>query len=138
MGTDAQISIPMMMGFSAARFAFIVVVLTLVVAACATDTASEGPTAPPDLDRGRAVYETSCAQCHGPAADGSDTGPPLADDVYRSSHHADISFELAVKFGVLHHHWDFGAMPAVPGLSAQDIADVTAFVRDLQQQAGID
>jgi high-affinity iron transporter len=53
------------------------------VAALGTDGALEMPTAPIDLAAGRAIYERSCASCHGPrglgdgpAAAGLDPAPP--------------------------------------------------------------
>lgn len=91
-----------------------------------------------DAGRGAAVYGASCVACHGPEAAGSDAGPPLVDDVYRPAHHADGAFLVAVRAGVRQHHWDFGPMPALPGLGDQDVADVTAYVRELQRTAGIE
>ncbi len=60
------------------------------------------------------------------------------DPIYRPGHHADGAFLVAVRAGVRQHHWDFGPMPSVAGLSDQDVADITAHVRRLQEAAGID
>ena len=68
---------------------------------------------------------------------GTDQGPPLVHAYYRPGHHADAAFTLAIRNGVQPHHWNFGAMPPQPGLSDQDIADVTAYVRQIQDAAGI-
>jgi len=35
------------------------------------------------------------------------------------------------------HHWQFGHMPPVPGLSQKDVAKIIAFVRELQRANGI-
>ncbi len=111
-------------------------VLAALLAACGGGSATAPE--PGDPDRGATVYAASCAVCHGPEAAGSGTGPPLVDEIYRPGHHADGAFLVAVRGGVRQHHWDFGPMPALPGLSDQDVADVTAYVRRLQEAAGID
>jgi len=86
---------------------------------------------------GKAVFEGTCAACHGAGGTGSDVGPPLVHAYYRPGHHADGAFTLAIRNGVQPHHWDFGPMPPQPALSDQDIADVTAYVRQIQEAAGI-
>ena len=86
---------------------------------------------------GEAVFEGTCAACHGSEGVGTNQGPPLVHAYYRPGHHADGAFTLAIRNGVQPHHWDFGAMPPQPGLSNQDIADVTAYVRQIQEAAGI-
>ncbi len=108
----------------------------MALAACGGE--SEPGSGPGDAGRGAEIYAASCLACHGPDAGGSPTGPPLVHDVYRPGHHADGAFLVAVRGGVPQHHWDFGPMPAVPGLSNQDVADVTAYVRGLQRAAGIE
>ncbi len=114
-----------------------VLLLALVLPACG---GGDGPPAagPGDPARGAEVYAASCLACHGPEAAGDATGPPLVDPVYRPGHHADGAFLVAVRAGVRQHHWNFGPMPALPGLTDQDIADVTAYVRELQRAAGIE
>lgn len=117
-----------------------VVVVALVIAVVATGgssgsgdaVASEG-----DAVAGKAVFEGTCAACHGAGGTGTDVGPPLVHQYYRPGHHADGAFTLAIRNGVQPHHWDFGPMPPQPGLSGQDIADVTAHVRQIQEAAGI-
>jgi hypothetical protein len=44
---------------------------------------------------------------------------------------------LAAQRGVQQHHWSFGPMPPAPAASADDVGRITAYVRWLQQQAGI-
>ena len=90
-----------------------------------------------DLARGQELFAQNCATCHGPEARGTDQGPPLVHELYVPSHHADESFQAAVARGVQPHHWDFGAMPPVPALSRDEVADITAHVRRLQADAGI-
>lgn len=95
-------------------------------------------TVPAGLERGRGLFDMHCAECHGPLALGTDHGPPLVHSVYRPSHHADEAFQLAVAQGVRAHHWRYGDMPAVPGLTRRDVEHVTGYIRWLQRTAGID
>lgn len=86
---------------------------------------------------GQRTFDAACARCHGALAAGSDIGPPLVHIYYEPNHHADIAFQRAVEFGVQPHHWRYGPMPPVEGLTAEDVARITAYVRWLQRQAGI-
>jgi mono/diheme cytochrome c family protein len=90
-----------------------------------------------DLDRGATLFANNCAVCHGPEGDGTLQGPPLVHEIYEPGHHPDESFQTAVAQGVPQHHWDFGPMPAIAGLDRADVADITAYVRELQREAGI-
>jgi hypothetical protein len=58
-------------------------------------------------------------------------------EVYKPSHHGDQAFALAALQGVKAHHWDFGDMPPVEGISQTDVAMITAYIRHLQRKAGI-
>jgi mono/diheme cytochrome c family protein len=112
----------------------------VVLAACGGESDGDGaPTAAaePDPQRGEQLFDANCAACHGPAGQGTVSGPPLVHVIYEPGHHSDESFHLAVQRGVQQHHWDFGPMPAVPGLSREEVADIIAYVRDLQREAGI-
>lgn len=86
---------------------------------------------------GAAIFESKCAMCHGPEAKGTDQGPPLVHKIYEPSHHADVAFYLAVRQGVRAHHWPFGNMPPIEGVSDEQIAQIVAYVRGLQRAAGI-
>jgi mono/diheme cytochrome c family protein len=115
-------------------------ILALTIAVVATgrnsgsgDSAASGG----DTVAGKVVFEGTCAACHGVEGVGTNVGPPLVHQYYRPGHHADGAFTLAIRNGVQPHHWDFGAMPPQPGLSDQDVVDVTAYVRQIQEAAGI-
>lgn len=107
------------------------------------ETAGEGRAAPPAAASpavaasGEALFHQKCAVCHGQRAAGSLQGPPLVHRYYEPGHHSDASFLLAVRRGVRAHHWRFGNMPPVPGLSDTDIKAITAYVRALQRANGI-
>jgi len=88
-----------------------------------------------DPARGVAHFNRYCAVCHGPGAKGTDQGPPLIHPIYRPAHHADLAFHLAVKNGVVAHHWSFGDMKPVPEVTPEMTADILAYLRRLQRQA---
>jgi mono/diheme cytochrome c family protein len=92
---------------------------------------------PAEFQQGETLYQANCALCHGPRGTGSGTGPPLVHRIYEPSHHADIAFEMAATRGVRAHHWSFGDMPPVAGISIEQVASITGYVRWLQRQAGI-
>ena len=74
---------------------------------------------------------TASARC------GTAQGPPLVHRVYEPGHHPDAAFYRAVEFGVMSHHWEFGNMAPVPGVSKADVAKIVAYVRELQRADGI-
>ena len=87
---------------------------------------------------GKRGFEEKCATCHGVNAAGKDgAGPPLVHKVYEPSHHADESFQLAVVRGVKSHHWGFGDMAPVDGLTRGDVKMIVAYIRELQGANGI-
>lgn len=117
---------------AARTLAAICVLVTL--GACAADEGS-GATAAAD---GQEAFERYCISCHGAEAQGTDQGPPLVHIVYEPSHHSDDAFRSAAREGVTPHHWDFGPMPPVAGISDEEIDAVITYVRGLQREAGIE
>jgi len=87
--------------------------------------------------RGQVAYGRYCASCHGAKADGTDKGPPLIDRVYHPGHHGDASFVTATRRGARGHHWPFGDMKPVEGVSDAELADLIAFIREVQHANGI-
>ena len=137
---------------SVVSYAAAVAVLTLlaVVAACtgggneppaptATPSAATAAPAPPTAVsvNGRTLFIQSCSACHGVDLQGTDRGPPFLDRVYGPGHHADASFRLAVQRGVISHHWRFGNMPKIEGLTDEQVEEIIKFVREQQALAGI-
>lgn len=87
---------------------------------------------------GEGLFKENCAACHGKNAAGNNSaGPPLVHKIYEPSHHGDIAFQFAVKNGVRTHHWKFGNMPPVEGLSEVNVLKIIKYVRALQRENGI-
>ncbi|WP_428845064.1 c-type cytochrome [Gymnodinialimonas ceratoperidinii] len=87
---------------------------------------------------GETIFNAQCADCHGVNAVGREgLAPPLVHIIYEPSHHADEAFQRAVSAGVQQHHWPFGNMPPVSGLTRGDVAMVVAYIRELQEANGI-
>lgn len=100
-------------------------------------TGLRGLAVPAEHTRGRELYEASCSSCHGEAGLGTATGPPLIHIIYEPNHHSDAAFILASERGVRAHHWGFGDMPPQPMISRPEVAEVTAYIRWLQREAGV-
>ncbi|NNC91494.1 MAG: cytochrome c [Acidimicrobiia bacterium] len=91
-----------------------------------------------DVEAGEQLYDAKCAECHGEDLRGTDRGPSHLSVVYEPSHHGDAAFLLAARQGVRQHHWDFGDMPPIDGLSDEDLASITAYVRSVQEREGFE
>ena len=124
-----------------------VAVWVLQAAAPETGTPAEGAaiaevTLPAKLSTeaqiGRNAFAAKCAECHGQNAAGNDqAGPPLVHKIYEPGHHGDAAFLMAAQNGVQSHHWRFGNMPAVEGVTPGDVKAIIAYVRTLQRANGI-
>lgn len=87
---------------------------------------------------GKLAFDAKCSDCHGTNAAGMEGfAPPLVHKIYEPSHHGDMSFQLAVQNGVRAHHWKYGNMPPVEGLTKGDVRGIIAYVRELQRENGI-
>jgi mono/diheme cytochrome c family protein len=121
-------------GRSAAAVATVAV---LGIAACGDDGGSVSSGDGGD-GRGEALYQESCAECHGADLRGTDRGPSHLSVVYAPDHHPDSSFRAAVASGAIAHHWAFGDMPPVPGLTDDEVDAIIAFVREQQERHGLE
>ncbi|HJU03712.1 MAG TPA: cytochrome c [Nitrospiraceae bacterium] len=99
--------------------------------------AKEESAMPAGLQPGEAKFNANCARCHGERAAGTSQGPPLVHKIYEPNHHGDFAFQRAAANGVRAHHWKFGDMPKIEGVTAADVEQIIAYVRWLQRQAGI-
>ena len=86
---------------------------------------------------GEEQFKANCSLCHGVNAAGTRQGPTLINDIYKPGHHSDFSFRNAVRQGVQQHHWSFGDMPPVPGVSPDEAEQIICYVRELQHANGI-
>jgi mono/diheme cytochrome c family protein len=121
------------------RRLLIVLGLMGLLAACAPAGDGDGALPDPELVAvGAGLYQANCAVCHGSDLRGTDQGPSFLSVVYEPGHHGDGAFLIAVMAGVRQHHWDFGPMPPIPGLTAQDVEAIVALVRDQQRIHGFE
>jgi mono/diheme cytochrome c family protein len=101
------------------------------------DIATAATRDPSEVAAGAELFAASCATCHGADLAGTNTGPPFLNAIYAPNHHADEAFQRAVAQGVQPHHWSFGPMVPVDGLSRDEVALIIEFVRSEQEAAGI-
>lgn len=86
---------------------------------------------------GHQKFQQSCSGCHGTEGQGTKQGPPLMHPFYKPSHHADGAFYRAALKGVKAHHWQFGDMPPVSGITREDMDKIVPFIRWLQREKGL-
>ena len=87
---------------------------------------------------GDVLYQANCAVCHGSDLRGTERGPSHLSRIYNPGHHGDGAFAIAAINGVKAHHWNFGDMPRIPGLSQSDLDRIVAFVRENQRLDGFE
>jgi len=117
---------------------FIGVAAVWGVAAQTIDPSSiKEPAATPEVNLGKMSYQAFCQECHGVNGAGTDKGPPFLNKVYHPGHHGDQSFYIAAKNGARAHHWKFGDMKPVPGVSEAQVTHIISYVRALQKANGI-
>lgn len=118
--------------------AWLTVAIAVGAAACGSAPTDSAPASPAGAGPGAELYQSSCASCHGTDLRGTDKGPSHLSIVYEPNHHGDDSFRSAIVNGVRQHHWNFGDMAAIPGLDADEIDDIIAFVRAEQERQGFE
>lgn len=95
------------------------------------------PEMTPRLNMGKMSYELFCAACHGVNTAGTDKGPTFLHRVYHPGHHGDGAFFAAPKQGVRAHHWPFGDMPPVEGVTDAHLQAILEYVRAMQKANGV-
>jgi disulfide bond formation protein DsbB len=125
---------------SVARAAFVIALaLSLVACGGAAQEPTSAPAPAGDATHGKTVYDSTCVACHGPDAKGL---PNLGKDLTTSEFVASQSDADLVNFiktgrpigdplnttGV-----EMPARGGNPALTDQDMADVVAYLRTLQQ-----
>jgi mono/diheme cytochrome c family protein len=112
---------------------------SLLVSACAVGSEDAIPPQDPALvAAGSELYQAHCAECHGADLRGTDKGPSHLSQLYEPGHHGDGAFLVAVLRGVPAHHWNFGAMPPIQGLTPDNVEAIVAFVRERQRIDGFE
>ena len=111
--------------------------MAMAMAGCAGGDAGAGAAPSAKARQGEIAFNARCAVCHGANAVGTTLGPPLAHRIYEPGHHQDFAIRSAIRNGVPAHHWQFGNMPPVPGVSDADVAAIICYVRAAQRDAGI-
>ena len=123
------------------RFALqLVVVIAIAVGAPAAQGQDKQIIVPPlfgDALAGQTVFARHCQTCHGVNMSGSDKGPTLIHRVYHPGHHNDASIYIAVRRGSRQHHWRFGNMKPIDGISDAEIAQVIVYIRAVQKANGL-
>ena len=99
--------------------------------------AAELPGMTPALKLGKMNYDRSCASCHGMNGVGTDKGPTFLHRVYHPGHHGDAAFFRAAKQGARAHHWRFGDMKPVAGITEEQLRRIVEYVRALQKANGM-
>ncbi len=102
-----------------------------------TTLASTDNSLPEEFKEGETQFNNYCSRCHGDRGTGTNNGPPLVHKIYEPSHHADMAFQRAAAQGVKAHHWKFGNMPKIEGVTPKDVTQIIGYIRWLQRQAGI-
>lgn len=115
------------------RYSFVVSLLVSLAAACGSATAQDFP---PDVTRGKAVYERHCLTCHGRGGwgDGPDaaafTVPPANFHRFKSFLKSDEELLRTIEYGIV-----FSPMHSWQGqLTETERQDVLAYIRLLVQQ----
>lgn len=88
---------------------------------------------------GKRIFDAKCSVCHGENAAGQNgVAPSFILQIYQPGHHSDLAFVRAAKYGVrAPHHWDFGDMPPVEGITDGEVKLIANYVRELQRANGI-
>jgi cytochrome c2 len=109
----------------------------LAVAVSGLARSAEDVQIPFELGKGQMLYEKYCSACHGVQLSGTDKGPPLIHPFYKPSHHGDRAFYNAALKGTRQHHWEFGDMLPVEGMTPKKMDSLVPFVRYYQKQKGL-
>jgi mono/diheme cytochrome c family protein len=120
-------------------FTATIIAMLFLMVACGSDDGDEGTTPGSEqTTEGEELYQANCASCHGTDLRGTNKGPSLLSIVYEPGHHGDDAFRSAVANGAAQHHWNFGDMQPVPGLSNSDVDAIIAYVREVQEREGLE
>ena len=86
---------------------------------------------------GREHFAAHCGKCHGAYGEGTDLGPMLVHSLYAPKSFPDDRIVAAATEGATARHWPFGDMPAIETVSELQLAQITSFLREVQEANGI-
>lgn len=111
----------------------------VLVTGCGDDDARGAGSTSLEADpvAGEQTYQDFCGSCHGRDFEGSVRGPSQLDAVFAPDVTTDEDYRDAIRDGAQEQHYDFGPMPAIGSLDDQEIANVIAYVRQVQQERGL-
>lgn len=109
--------------------------IATVIAACGGG--GGGPLGDGDATRGEELFTLNCVACHGTGAMGTANGPPLVHELYRKEIFGDERIADATRNGASQRNWSYGRMPGIGGLDDDDLSDLVAYIRQVQDEAGI-
>ncbi|MDH5356124.1 MAG: cytochrome c [Gammaproteobacteria bacterium] len=114
---------------------FLLVSALLVTFSFSTAQAQSDIKIPFMLAQGQKLFNENCSSCHNVDLSGvDDRGPPLLHPYYKPSHHGDEAFYKAALNGTRAHHWKFGDMPAIKGMTRKKMDSIIPYVRYFQKQ----
>ena len=127
-------------------YSLVAAFVLLMMMGCGEDSASQNETTRSNgaeqdsastVLTGEELFGANCSACHGVDAFGTNQGPPLVDKTYHPGHHPDFSIRNAITKGVKQHHWFFGDMPPVAGVSPDDVEKIICHIRETQRANGL-
>jgi len=95
------------------------------------------PKLTPKLRLGKLNYGAFCASCHGKIGGGTDKGPTFISRIYHPGHHGDGAFMKAPRRGARAHHFRFGDMKPVKGVTDAQLISILKYVRAVQRANGL-
>jgi len=114
-----------------------VVVTALLLTGCSSGSSGDAASRS-GAETGAALYKQSCGSCHGDDLRGTDRGPSQLSHVYAPDRHPDAAYGSAIEQGATAHHWHFGDMPPVKGISHSEVDAIIDYIRQQQQEHGFE
>ena len=126
---------------SAVLVVSVAVSVGVTMAACGGGS-SQAKKAPPLTQeqlvaKGRGIFQTTCATCHGTTLHGTSMAPSMIQPAFAPDQTPDQAFVNAIRHGVPQKRFQKGPMPAQPSVATADIPAVIAYVRSVQAQNGV-
>ncbi|MEM9059495.1 MAG: cytochrome c [Pseudomonadota bacterium] len=82
---------------------------------------------------GMRLYRSSCMDCHGEKAVGTQRGPSLVKQIYHRASFSKRAFHEAVTQGAPQQNWRMGDMPGFSKFSFNQLEQLERYIRELQR-----